>query len=197
MKIFFARHGQYQNPQDIVPFRLPGFPLTDLGRQQSEQTANRLKSENIRDLFTSPVERCVETAQIIGRALNLHPNLKEAIIETGTPLQGLTHTEMRIRTIDYPFADPQHQEGGGETPEDIFKRMNEFVDSLKQMSQRSSHLIVSHADPIMIYLLGTLKKTIPHTRKELDHGKIRFIPMGGLVMVEYGKQALPTYHELI
>jgi broad specificity phosphatase PhoE len=197
MKVFFARHGEYQNPENIVPFRLPGFPLSQLGEEQARITGNRLKSENIRDLFTSPVERCLETARIIGKILNLHPNVKDSIIETGTPLQGLTHDELLNHAINYPYSAPAHEQGGGESPEDIFKRMSEFIDNLKLMSQRSSHLVVSHADPIMIYLLGTLKKTIPHTRRELDHGLIRYIPMGGLVMVEFGKQGMGNYRELI
>lgn len=197
MKIFFARHGEYQNPHDVVPFRLSGFPLSEHGKNQAELIGKHLKSESIRDLFTSPIERCMETAQIVGRILNLHPNVKDSIIETGTPLQGLTHAELLSHAVNYPYDAPQHQQEGGETPEDIFKRMSEFVDSLKLMSQRSSHLVISHADPIMIYLLGTITKTIPHTRKELDHGKIRLIPMGGLVIVEFNKQGHSQYKELI
>lgn len=197
MKIYFARHGQYQNPDNVVPFKLPGFPLSENGIKQSRLIAERLKEVRLRDIFTSPIERCRETAKIISSIIHLYPNQKEELDEITTPLQGLTHKELEKLSVDYPYGASAHVEGGGETQEEVFNRVNEFVNKLKGMSKNSSHLLVSHGDTIQIYIAGILTGIIPHTRQEIDHGKIRYIPMGGLVMLDFGKSGIPKYSEII
>ena len=197
MKAFFVRHGEYQNPSGVIPYRLPGFPLTELGISQAHEVADILINEKIRSLYTSPIERCVETAEIIGSKLHLHPNKSETIIETGTPLQGMSKGDFIKISKNYPYDIPSHIEGGGESPEAIFERMTNFVDKLKQMSKNSSHVIVSHGDPIQIYLSGTLSKIIPHSDSDFYHGKLRYIPMGGLVLLDYSKSGIPQYKEII
>ena len=198
MKIYFARHGEYQNPDAVVPYRLPGFPLTDLGQKQANLQADKLFGEKIRTLSTSPIQRCVETATIIGHVLGLHPNQYGEIIETGTPLQGLSKSEIAKLAPNYPYDVPKHLENGGESPEVIFERMNNFVNKLKLMSKNSSHLIVSHGDPITIFLIKTLKGVIPHAIEEFEKsGGILYIPMGGLVMLDYSQKGIPKYSEII
>lgn len=181
MKIFFARHGQYHNPDSVVPYQLPGFPLTKLGKSQANLQAEKLDHLKIRALYTSPIERCVETATIIGSQLHLFPNQKPELIETFTPIAG-------IKQVDMPpdiYLDPRHLAGGGETVEAIFTRMSSFVDTLKLTSKNSNYLIVSHGDPMMIFLRGVLNKDV------------RYIPMGGLVMLDYSQKGIPKYTEII
>lgn len=197
MKIFFARHGDYHNPDKVVPYRLSGFPLSELGIEQAKLQAEQLSTEKIRTLSTSPIERCVQAATIIGQKIVLHPNQYKELIETGTPLQGLTSSELKNLSPNYPYDVTSHIEGGGESPEAIFERMNNFVNKLKLMSKNSSHLIVSHGDPITIFLIKTLSGTIPHTIEEFEKNNGRYIPMGGLVMLDYSQPGIPKYAELI
>lgn len=157
MKIFFARHGEYQNPDNVIPYQLPGFPLSELGKQQAKLQGDKLQGEKIRSLSCSPIERCMETASIIGQAIHLHPN---------------TYPELIERLED-------------ETRESIVSRMAEFVGKLKLMSKNSSHLIVSHGDPITYYLSHVTKKSL------------QLIPMGGLVMLDYSQSGSPKYTEII
>lgn len=181
MKIYFARHGQYQNPDNIVPFTTPGIFLSDVGKSQAETQADKLKDLKISAIYTSPIERCVETAGIISKHLHLYPNQKPELTETFTPLAG-------IKRVDMPpniYHDPRHIQGGGETEEAIFVRMNDFVDTLKSTSKNSNYLIISHGDPMMIFLRGVLKKDV------------RYIPMGGLVLLDYSQKGLPKYQEII
>jgi len=197
MKIYFARHGQYQNPDGVIPYQLPGFPLTELGKQQAKLQGDKLLSEKIRSLSCSPIERCVETATIIGQTIHLHPNSYPELTETLTPLQGLTKAELSKLSENYPYDVQTHIDGGGESPEAIFERMTNYINKLKGMSKNSTHVIVSHGDPIMIYLSGTLLKTIPHVDAEFYESKIRYIPMGGLVMLDYSQSGIPKYSEII
>lgn len=197
MKIYLSRHGQYQNPDAIVPYRLPGFPLSELGRSQAQKTADQLVGQNIRAIYTSPVERCQETASIIGQTLKLYPNPKPELIETGTPFQGLTKEALAKLSPNYPYDIPEHIAQGGESPEGIFERMNTFVNTLKSTSKNSVYLLVSHGDPIFTYLSGLLLKKIPRTDQDFNESKIRYVPMGGLVMLDFGKNNTPKYLEII
>jgi len=49
----------------------------------------------------------------------------------------------------------------------------------------------------LIYLSGTLSKVIPHLDAEFYESKIRYIPMGGLVMLDYSQSGIPKYTEII
>lgn len=197
MKIYFARHGEYQNPNKVVPYRLPGYPLTDHGKEQIALIVSKLKDQKVRSLYTSPIERCVESAAIVGKELSLYPNQKAELIETGTPLQGLTPEALSIMSPNYPYDIPAHIEGGGETPEAIFERMNTFVEKLKTTSKNSVYVIFSHGDPIDIFLIRTLNGIIPHIELEFTRSGIRNIPMGGLVMLDYSQIGIPKYSEII
>ena len=148
MKVYFARHGQYVNPNSIEPCRLPGFPLSENGIQQVELQVEKLADQKIRAIYTSPIERCLQTATIIGKNLQLFPNQKQELIELETPFQGYKYDDMP----DDLYIDPIHVNGGGETRKEIFTRMNKFIDTLKLTSKNSNYLIISHGDPMMIFL---------------------------------------------
>lgn len=181
MKIYIARHGEYQNPEGITPGRSTGYPLTKLGIKQAEAIAHKLSSTKVRAIYTSPIERTLETATIISQELHLFPNPKPELMEVITPYQG---HEMSSIPPDL-YADPFHLNGGGETREALFTRVNNFVETLKSTSQNSTYLLVFHGDPIHIFLTTILKN------------EIRYIPMGGLVLLEYGKSGIPQYSEII
>lgn len=185
MKVYFARHGEYQNPEGVVPYRAPGFPLTELGISQAQLQAAKLHSFNIRDIFCSPVERCFQTASIIGQELKLAPNPTEALIELGSPMQGMSIVERDKIGGNFPYNLQAHIDGGGETEKMLFERVSNFIEKLKLMSKKSSHLVVSHGDPIKLYLNGALKK------------EVRYIPMGGLVCLDFTQVGIPKYTEII
>jgi len=86
--IYWARHGQYYNPKDVNPFRLPGFPLDNKGRQQSQKIANYLTKKQISVIYSSPILRCKQTANIIGKKLKIKSKFSSLILETNSPCQG-------------------------------------------------------------------------------------------------------------
>ena len=105
--------------------------------------------------------------------------------------------EIASLSPNYPYDVPAHTEGGGESPEQIFARIQEFIENLKVMSSKSSHLIVSHGDPITIFLIKSLTGKIPHTIDEFEKSKGRYIPMGGLICFDFNQTGIPKYTEII
>ena len=197
MKVYFARHGEYQNPDKITPNRLPGFHLTELGKKQAKLQGDKLAKLKLRAIFTSPITRCVETAEIISQIVHLHPNQKPELLEIDTPLVGIKIDDPRRNLPEYLYKLPEHIEGGGETPVNIFERFSNFIEKLKLTSSKSNYLFVSHADPIMIYLHGSMKLGLPYVHKDFETSKLRYIPMGGLVCLDFTQVGIPKYTEII
>ncbi|PAU68037.1 histidine phosphatase family protein [Bifidobacterium criceti] len=72
--INFVRHGKVYNPNHVLYERLPGFHLSDAGRRMAFATARYL-AENPQTntacaVYSSPLERTRETAEVILHELN-------------------------------------------------------------------------------------------------------------------------------
>jgi probable phosphoglycerate mutase len=62
--IHLARHGHVENPSGVLYGNLPGFLLSHLGRQQAAALGRRLTRLPLKAIYSSPLERAVETACI-------------------------------------------------------------------------------------------------------------------------------------
>ena len=64
-------------------------PLSKAGRQQAEAIADRLVSEDVRSLWSSPFQRCIDTLAPLGRRLGLDVISDRRLAEGGTFEQAL------------------------------------------------------------------------------------------------------------
>ncbi len=62
MRLIFVRHGEPNYENDC---------LTQTGREQAIKTAERLKNENIKAIYSSPMGRAIETASFTAKDHNL------------------------------------------------------------------------------------------------------------------------------
>src|SRR6187549_1712090 len=92
-KIFLVRHGIYGNPNHIVPFRSNDVTLTQEGTAQIERDANILKQFNPSQIYSSPIKRCEESAQILSKILKIGVVYNEDLIEVGSPLTNIPEEE--------------------------------------------------------------------------------------------------------
>jgi broad specificity phosphatase PhoE len=70
--ILLARHGQTDDNRE--PIRIQGSrdtPLNDAGRLEAAELAERVAGDGIRSLYSSQLSRARETAEIVGRRLEL------------------------------------------------------------------------------------------------------------------------------
>ena len=66
MRLYFVRHGQSEaKVQRVISNRDLPHPLTELGRRQAEALARSLADVPLAALFSSPIMRAVQTAQIV------------------------------------------------------------------------------------------------------------------------------------
>ena len=80
--IIFMRHGQaYNNVKRLLVGRNLESHLTELGRKQVKQSSELLKTIPIHKIYSSPVIRTVETAEIASETLGLDYELDERLFE--------------------------------------------------------------------------------------------------------------------
>ena len=80
--ILLARHGETDD--NIEPIRIQGrrdTPLNDRGRAQAAELAERVAGEGIASLWSSQLSRALQTAEIVGRRLDLEPRIDARFAE--------------------------------------------------------------------------------------------------------------------
>jgi len=96
MKIILIRHGQTTwNEKNIFRGRAD-IALDEKGIQQARAIAQRLSTFNINIIYSSPLKRALETAQIIGTRLNINTEIDNNLIDFNFgKWQGLTLEEIQ------------------------------------------------------------------------------------------------------
>lgn len=71
-KIFWVRHGENQaNLTKEFSYKYIDYPLTDKGILQAQQTARYFREKQIEFIYSSPLKRARETAELISHELHL------------------------------------------------------------------------------------------------------------------------------
>jgi probable phosphoglycerate mutase len=160
--LFLIRHGENDwVDTGKLAGRTPGVYLNEKGRTQSAALAERLQSQPISAIYSSPLERCVETAQPLANALNLPVREEPGVIEVdygdwrGASLKDLSKTpEWQLVQI-YPggFRFPQ-----GETLREVQNRVITTLEAIRLQHQGQAVAVFAHGDVIrtaLAYYLGT------------------------------------------
>jgi len=80
--ILLARHGETDDNRP--PLRVQGSrdtPLNETGRLQAAELAERVRRENLGELYSSPLSRARATAEVVGAAVGLEPLLDARLVE--------------------------------------------------------------------------------------------------------------------
>src|SRR5918992_2747326 len=62
---------------------IPGVPLNDEGRDQARRLVDRLRGVRIDAIYSSPLERAIDTAEPLASALGLAVRARHRLIEVG------------------------------------------------------------------------------------------------------------------
>ena len=171
MKIFLIRHGQTTGD---IEDRYGGSyddHMTEKGHEQLRATAQKLSGKGIEVIFSSPLIRARESAEIIAQAVGGAPvEVVEGLQERHYGvLTGLTKEEARQKYpevveshTDYMYTDPE-----GESYDDFYRRA---VDTFKDILTKghATIAIISHGGPIKM-ILKHLGQPAP---EKLDDGHI-------------------------
>jgi len=148
---YFVRHGvSGWNAENRLCGRTD-VPLSDEGRRQAARLAERLRGLSPAALYTSPLRRAVETAEIITAAVRLTPVVEDRLIELDYGAwEGKTFAEVMeqdaeaFRAWD---ADPGNvSPRGGESGGQAMARVAPFLDELaaRHPGEREHVIVVCH-----------------------------------------------------
>lgn len=153
MKLYFVRHGESEaNTRHVISNRASSFALTSLGREQAHALARRLGDVPVTALFSSPVRRARETAEILAGSLGLPYQVTEAlreydcgILEEKSDTESWRlHSEIAEDWVSHH--NHSRKPEGGESFLDIRNRFVPFIEHLtRHASNRHDHiLLVGH-----------------------------------------------------
>jgi broad specificity phosphatase PhoE len=148
--ILLLRHGDVYNPQNIMFNRMPGYHLSEEGKNEAEKLGNTLKSYPISILFTSPLERAEETAAIIAEINFIKTVLTDQrLIEVESTAAGIS-LETIYHQYNYDTYIPEFLDKGGETLYDVEKRIISFMEEMRATHACKTIAAVTHGDLIQI-----------------------------------------------
>lgn len=147
--IYFLRHGEVENPRQILYGRLAGFRLSDNGRKRIHEVVQELEDIKIDYLYTSPLLRARETGRIINEMLHLKPKVSSLLLETKLLPEGVS-LEIFRKDIQPHMYDDKYVQLGQESIQSQGERMFRFVRLIQKLHAGKTVLTISHGDPIMI-----------------------------------------------
>ncbi len=160
--LYLIRHGQIENPKQLFYGRSVDLPLSDLGRSNIAKLGQALLKENpsISRLFTSPMRRTTETANILSNILNNIPVIKDdrllEIYSKGFEGRSLDS----IVKLGDVYAHPP--EGViVESPTDVINRLSSLIFEILNQFKGGSIGIVSHGDPLAFVNWDLTQKGMP------------------------------------
>jgi broad specificity phosphatase PhoE len=163
--------------------RLPGVGLSEKGRAEAAMQARRLAGEKIEAVYSSPMQRTRETAEILADQLGLPIRYREDVIEidygewTGLTFDQIRQDERwqmwsRSRSI---AAVP-----GGESWRQVQERVVGALFDLQQAHPEGSIAIVSHGDVIRAALLFALGMPLDfYSRIEIAFASLSTVRLDG------------------
>jgi probable phosphomutase (TIGR03848 family) len=155
--LLLIRHGENDFlKQGRLPGRLPGVHLNKLGQEQAEALAESLKAYPIRAIYSSPLERAIETAKPLSLALGQPILLRSGLLDTNVgEWQGLQLRQLRKLPLWKQVQEQPTQVRfpGGESFLELQERLVTEIDLiLRAHKQKDMLAVVFHADPIKLVL---------------------------------------------
>lgn len=149
--VHVVRHGEVHNPAGILYGRLPGFRLSDNGRDQAKLVAKVLADADVAAVVASPMQRAQETAEPIAGAHGLEILTDENLIEASNLFEGLD-----VSIGDGVLRRPEHwwklrdpfTPSWGEPYLQIAHRMLAAVHRAREAAPGREAVCVSHQLPI-------------------------------------------------
>ena len=170
--IIFLRHGQaINNTERILAGRTPGIPLTEKGLDQAQKAAKFLEDMNISAIYSSPIERAKNTAEIVGNHNSVDVRIDDRLIEldmgkfTGMPYEQIFSSHGNVFMKFYK-GELEIAHNGVETFADVKKRVLSIVDHVLESHPNENVVLVTHMDPIKA-MLSTVMSLSPENLYEL------------------------------
>jgi probable phosphoglycerate mutase len=176
---YLIRHGEHDWLKKGIAGRIPGVSLNAHGKQQAEDLVCRLSDVKFDVIYSSPLERAMQTADPVARSKGMEIVVAPEIIE-------LDFGEWSGATFDKLHADPRWAEWnkkrsivrmpGGELMCEVQTRIVAFIDQVHREQKKGNFALFGHGDVIrsaICYWLGMPLDFIP--RVEVDPASVTIL----------------------
>ncbi len=184
MRLYFVRHAQSEaNVQMVISNRDLPHQLTELGSEQAQALARRLTDVSLAAIYSSPIRRAAQTAQIVATSKSLPVEFVEALREPDCGnMEGRSDEEAWTEhdRVIYDWVVQRKFESrieGGECFHDLRARFVPFVEGLIAAHGYTDHniLLITHGS--LLYLM------LPLVLTNIDFASVREYPMHNTVVI--------------
>ncbi|MEX2459064.1 MAG: MSMEG_4193 family putative phosphomutase [Actinomycetota bacterium] len=153
--VLLIRHATTEATGRILTGWSEGHPLDDHGHAQAEALARRMAGFRLAAVYSSPLERCAQTAEAIAAPHRLHVTMEDDLGEvrygdwTGRPLRVLARTKLWRQLMRAPS---QTRFPNGETLAEVQVRAVSAVNAIAARHAGKTVAVCSHADVIRLLL---------------------------------------------
>lgn len=189
--VHLLRHGEVHNPEGVLYGRLPGYRLSEDGVAMAQAAAKWFSEHDVTALFSSPMERALETAAPLAETFDLPVSVDERLIEADNRFEGLTFGVGRgslRRPEHWPYLVNPVRPSWGEPYKVIAARMKAAVIRARDAARGHEAICVSHQLPIW-----TLRRFAEHrrmwhhpARRECELASVTSLTFEGSKLVHVG-----------
>lgn len=158
MRLFLVRHGETEFNRRGLALGRKDVPLTERGRWQAERVGAALAGEPVVAIYSSPLQRALDTAGAIAERHELAVQVDQGLVEMDIgETEGLAFAELRARFPEllriWTSADgPSQAMPNGERLVDVEGRGWGFVQALMARHPEDAVVAVSHNFVILCIL---------------------------------------------
>ena len=189
--LYLIRHGEAAGNKNRTFQGRVDAPLTDHGRLQLKDLAERFRTVNFDEIYSSPLQRAYETAQAVNTYHHKTIHLEPGIIELdGGQWEGVHLSQLAQASPELMDAWINHlqdfQAPGGESFRQVYDRVRETIQRLIRENPGKTLVLVGH---------GCSIKTALCYCKGLPLEQLQDMPWcdnTGVTKVEFDEQGHPT-----
>lgn len=192
MRLYLVRHGETESNRLGLALGRDDVPLNERGLRQAGQVAGALAGESLAAVYSSPLQRTLNTARAIAEGHGLEVGVEERLIEMEIgEVEGLPFAEVRSRYPDFleMWASPERPTRpmpGGERLLDVQERAWSAVNDLAGRYGDGAVAAVTHNFVILSLLARVLGIELAQFRR-LRHSvgaiaELEFSPEGVMVV---------------
>ncbi|MBI1350434.1 MAG: histidine phosphatase family protein [Actinomycetales bacterium] len=163
--VHLLRHGEVFNPEGVLYGRLPGYYLSDLGKQMAVRAADALADSDVTLVVSSPMERAQQTAAPVAERHELPVEIDPDLIEADNVFEG-----KRVSVGDGVLKQPRtwkhlynpFRPSWGEPYAEVAERMHRAIGAAREKARGHEAVLVSHQLPVWIARLAAEERRLWH-----------------------------------
>jgi probable phosphomutase (TIGR03848 family) len=196
--LLLIRHGENDYlAKNRMPGHIPGIHLNSRGQEQAAELARTLSRLPIKAIYSSPLERAVETAEPLAQTLGLGIQLLPSLTDTdvgeweGRSWKVLSRTKLWKVIQQTPS---QFQFPGGETFVQAQERVVRALDAIASTHPDELISVVFHADPIKLAVAHYLGLSLDNFQRLTAHtGSVTILKMDGSAVKLLALNLIPPF----